>query len=69
MCAKDKKWYVFDKYDCFDGFASATDAAVYAESKVRSGTLEDGVHIAYMTRAQHAEYCTNNDLKQAWRAR
>lgn len=61
----DQRWYVFDKYDCITSRADAIDAAREAERLVKDGY--NGVHIAYMTRAQFYEYCRTNNLSVAWR--
>lgn len=52
-----RKWYVFDKFDCFDDFETAEAAAKQASILVANG--EQGVHIAYMTEAEHIAYCEN----------
>ena len=46
------KWYVHDEFDCFDEYETAEAAAKYAE-KLFMDDIE-GVHIVYMTKAQHA---------------
>lgn len=62
---EEKKWYVFDEYDCFSDYPleqgqQAMDAAVGME---REGMT--GVHVVCMTEKQFNDYCTNGDLKQA----
>lgn len=61
-----RKWYVFDRYDCFDSFATVGEAAILAADLADVGvdsteTVDDyaneGVHIAYMNEAEFESYC------------
>lgn len=62
-----RKWYVFDRYDCFDSFATVGEAAVCAagladvsvdSTETISDYAMEGVHIAYMDEAEFEGYCT-----------
>lgn len=57
------KWYVFDQFDCFFGHDTAEEAARQAQNMVSDGM--EGIHIAYLTRAQFDAYCKHSNLKQA----
>ena len=54
-----RKWYVFDKFDCFGQFATIAEAAKQAEWL--ANTVDDndyeGVHIAYMSTEEFGGYC------------
>jgi len=63
--APEKRWYVFDEYDCFTSFSyedgmKAMDVAVGLE---RQGL--DGMHVVCMTPAQFNAYCEHGDLRKA----
>ncbi len=66
--AVDKKWYVFDQFDCLTHCETAAAAAVEAEHFATVGEFR-GVHIVQMTRPQFDHYCTHNRLDEAFRVR
>jgi hypothetical protein len=49
-----KKWYVFDRYDCFDHCATLEQAAKAAAWLI--GQEFEGVHIKEMTAKEFEEY-------------
>jgi hypothetical protein len=50
-----RKWYVFDKYNCFGAFTSAADAATQAEWMANTVKLT-GVHIHHFTVEEFNRY-------------
>ena len=66
--AVDKKWYVFDQFDCLTHCETAAGAAVEADHFANSKEFW-GVHIVQMTKPQFDHYCTHNNLAEALKVR
>ena len=49
-----KKWYVFDKYDCFDNFPTMEQAAKLAAWLISNEFT--GVHVKEMTEKEFEAY-------------
>ena len=54
-----KKWFVFDKYDCFGSFARACDAGKFAEELAADGF--HGVEIRHFTAEEFEAYCQGGE--------
>lgn len=52
----DKKWYVFDEFDCFGDYPNVEDAAKQAEYLATTAEL-GGVEIRHFTKGEFNAYC------------
>lgn len=62
----EKKWYVFDQFDCLTHCETAAAAAVEAEHFATAGEMR-GIHIVHMSKSQFDHYCKHNNLAEALR--
>ena len=60
-----KKWYVFDMYDCFGGYATITEAAQQAQSMADENM--QGIHIQHFTANEFVAYCESDAALKALR--
>lgn len=66
-----RKWFVHDEAGCYESFATVEAAAKLAKELAEDDPASDvtGVHIVYMSKAQHEVYCKTASLGKAIRSK